>query len=83
MDVLKKLFPYAWSKGNGDSNAFVVGIIIHVLVLIFGGLVVGLPAALVPIGIVKWLCGVAGTLLDLYALVSLILLILVKCKVLK
>ena len=84
MDVLKQIFPFAWKWGKADQNGFVVGIIISAIVLLLGGGVFNLVAALVSfIPVLPVLISVVGSIVGLYALVTLVLTILVKCDVLK
>ena len=79
MDSLKKIFPLSF-KYTGSVANLVIGILIYLVVGVLGGLVIGLTAI---IPIVNIVCGLLGTLLDLYVVAGLVIQILVHCKVLK
>ena len=81
MDTLKKIFPFAWKWGKDE---FVKGVVLHALVILFGGVVFNIVAAIVSfIPVLPWLVSVVGFVVGLYALVSLILQILIKVDVIK
>lgn len=84
MEKLAKFFPFAF-KGNDNQKNFVWGIVIHAVVMLFApmvatavagiiGFVLGLTIILAPLAIViAGLLGFCGSLVSLYALVSLII----------
>lgn len=85
MDTLKKIFPMSW-KFTADVSNFVVGIIIYIVLCVPVGIVLGLAKMIVewiPLvgNILVWALGVIGGLVGLYAIIGLVLLILVYCKV--
>lgn len=87
MDTLKKIFPMSW-KFTADVSNFVVGIIIYIVLCVPVGIVLGLAKMIVewiPLvgNILVWALGVIGGLVGLYAIIGLVLLILVYCKVIK
>lgn len=87
MDTLKKIFPMSW-KFTADVSNFVVGIIIYIVLCVPVGIVLGLAKIIVewiPLvgNILVWALGVIGGLVGLYAIIGLVLLILVYCKVIK
>lgn len=87
MDTLKKIFPMSW-KFTADVSNFVVGIIIYIVLCVPVGIVLGLAKIIVewiPLvgNVLVWALGVIGGLVGLYALIGLVLLILVYCKVIK
>ena len=79
MDLLKKIFPLSWKFADSGKN-LAIGIIIHIIAAIVGALIIGILAAIPVVGIIA---GIAGALIDLYALVGIILEILVFAKVIK
>lgn len=85
MDTLKKIFPMSW-KFTADVSNFVVGIIIYIVLCVPVGIVLGLAKIIVewiPLvgNVLVWALGVIGGLVGLYAIIGLVLLILVYCKV--
>lgn len=87
MDTLKKIFPMSW-KFTADVSNFVVGIIIYIVLCVPVGIVLGLAKMIVewiPLvgNVLVWALGVIGVLVGLYAIIGLVLLILVYCKVIK
>lgn len=85
MDTLKKIFPMSW-KFTADVSNFVVGIIIYIVLCVPVGIVLGLAKIIVewiPLvgNVLVWALGVIGVLVGLYAIIGLVLLILVYCKV--
>lgn len=87
MDSLKKIFPLSW-KFTADVSNFIVGIIIYIVLCVPVGIVLGLAKMIVewiPVvgNILVWALGVVGGLVGIYALIGLVLLILVYCKVIK
>lgn len=85
MDTLKKIFPMSW-KFTADVSNFVVGIIIYIVLCVPVGIVLGLAKMIVewiPLvgNVLVWALGVIGGLVGLYAIIGLVLLILVYCKV--
>lgn len=85
MDTLKKIFPMSW-KFTADVSNFVVGIIIYIVLCVPVGIVLGLAKMIVewiPLvgNVLVWALGVIGVLVGLYAIIGLVLLILVYCKV--
>lgn len=85
MDVLKKIFPLSW-KFTASVGNLVVGIILYLVLGFLFGAVAGLATILVgwiPLvgSLLIWALGIVGSLVGIYALVGLIILILVYCKV--
>jgi hypothetical protein len=80
MDILKKVFPFAFNAKKNDVASLVIAILIFLVIGIVGGFVIGLCAH---IPVVNILCGIAGGLLDLYAVGGIVLSVLSFCEVLK
>ena len=79
MKQLKKYFPYAF-KSKPDVTALVVHIIVHIVVGALIGVITGLLTKIPVVGIIFSLL---GGLIDLYVLISLVLVVLDYLKVLK
>lgn len=79
MEMLKKIFPYAFAQKK-DVAALVINILVHIVVGFVIGLVIGL---LDFIPVVGTLLGIVGKVVELYLTVSLVLSILDYFKVLK
>ena len=87
MDILKKIFPLSW-KFTKDVANFIIGIVLHLLLSVIFGLVAGLATLIVgwiPVvgAVLIWALSVIGSVIGIYALVGLVILILVYCKVIK
>ncbi|MBR2354533.1 MAG: hypothetical protein IKA76_08540 [Clostridia bacterium] len=87
MDILKKLFPLSF-KTMKEVKDLVIGIVVYLIVAILAGVAIFLATLItgwIPgVGaLVGWVLGLAGGLIDLYALVGIILQILVYTKVIK
>lgn len=78
MDILKKIFPFAFK--STEKNEFIVSLVIHGLGAIIGGLIIGLLATLPVVGVLFTLM---GSLVDVYCLGGIALSILVFLKVLE
>lgn len=78
MDILKKLFPTAFTAN--DVKPLIISLIIYVLIDIVCGFVIGLLAKIPILGIIFSLL---GSIVGLYALVGIVLSILVFLKVVK
>ena len=80
MDILKKLFPLSFKTKEKNVQDLIVNIIIYIVVAAIGGLIIGLLAKLPLIGFVF---GLVGGIIDLYATIGIVLVVLVFLKVLK
>ena len=78
MDMLKKFFPYSFDVK--DLGNLIVKIIVYVVIGAVAGILIGLLAGIPIVGI---LFSIAGSLVDLYVVIGIILAILVFCKILK
>ena len=79
MEVLKKVFPYAFAAKK-DVAALVINILIHIVV----GAVIGFVFSLLSIiPIVGLIIDLLGTLIDLYITASLLLSVLDYFKIFK
>ena len=80
MDILKKVFPFAFNCKKGDVAGLVIAILIFLVIGVIGGFIIGLCAH---IPVVNILCGIAGALVDLYAVGGIVLALLTYFEVLK
>lgn len=78
MDILKKIFPFAF--GTKDVSSLIIKIVIHVLIGALAGAVLGIMSAVPLVGVFASL--IMGVV-DLYVLADLVILILSYTKVLK
>lgn len=79
MDMLKKIFPFAFTDKK-DVASLVIYVIIHVV----AGAVLGVISALLAfIPVFGFLIGLVFSLVDLYILISLVLCFLDYFKILK
>lgn len=76
MDVLKKIFPLAFSVKEKDSNAFVIQLIIAIVALVVVGVVLGILAAIVPFLFALGLFALVGSLAELYIIADIVFCIL-------
>lgn len=76
MDVLKKIFPLAFSVKEKDSNAFVIQLIIAIVALVVVGVVLGILAAIVPFLFALGLFALVGSLVELYVIADIVFCIL-------
>ena len=74
MDVLKKIFPLAFSVKQKDTNAFVIQLIIAIVALIVVGVVLGILIAFVPS--LFGLFALVGSLVELYVTADIVFCIL-------
>ena len=79
MDMLKKLFPFAFTN-KADILALVINLIVQ---LVAGALIGWVFALLAQIPFIGWLLGTIGSLIGLYILVSIVLSVLDYLKILK
>ena len=79
MEALKKFFPFSFAKKN-DVTALVISILIQLAVGVVAGVLIGVLAKIPIVGIIAAL---AGGLVDLYVVVSIVLTVLDYLKVLK
>ena len=79
MEMLKKIFPYAFAAKK-DVTALVINILVHIVVGFVIGLVIGLLDCIPFVGL---LLDIVGKIVELYLLVSLVLSLLDYFKVLK
>jgi hypothetical protein len=95
MDILRKFFPFAF-KYAGDTNQFVVGILIHVILWFVIPVIVAcvlefIGAFLCIIPIIGWILGpilmmlgaLVSFIISFYGLAGLVINILVYTKVIK
>ncbi len=87
MDILKKLFPLSFKKMS-EVKELIIAIVVYLVVAILAGVAIFLATLIVgwiPVvgALVGWLLGIVGSLIDLYALVGIVLVILVYTKVIK
>ena len=80
MDFLKKICPFAFKCKKNDVASLVIAIVIFLVIGIVGGAVIALCAN---IPVINILCGLAGSLLDLYAIGGIVLSILCFLEVIK
>ncbi len=78
MDILKKIFPHAFTVK--DVTSLIIKIVIYVLIGGIGGAIIGLLGS---IPVVCWFTNIFGTIIGLYALGGVILSILVFLKIVK
>ena len=79
MEMLKKIFPYAFAAKK-DVTALVINILVHIVVGFVIGLVIGLLDFIPVVGL---LLDIVGKIVELYLLGSLVLSLLDYFKVLK
>lgn len=79
MDILKKIFPISF-KFTGSVANIIIGIIIYLLIGIVGGVAIALTSFVPFVG---WLCGILGTVVDLYVVGGIVILFLAHFKVIK
>jgi hypothetical protein len=85
MELLKKIFPFSFKKSDDVAN-LVISIILHIVVAILAGAVIGLANLIVgwiPVvgAIIGWALGVIGSLIELYVIAGIVIKILVYAKV--
>ncbi len=81
MNMLKSFFPFAFKVTEKDVKSLVISIIIHLVAGLVVSIVLGLVGNILPI--LGWLCGIVGSVVDLYCLVGIILAVLNFFNVLK
>jgi len=86
MDLLKKFFPYSY--GAKEVKDLVIKIIVYVVAMVIGGAMLGLVNLIVgwlPLigGIIGWVLGLAGSLIEIYCVAGIVLLVLDYFKILK
>ena len=74
MDVLKKIFPLAFSVKEKDSNAFVIQLIIAIVALVVVGAALWILTAIVPF--LFGLFALVGSLVELYVIADIVFCIL-------
>ena len=72
MEMLKKIFPYAFAEKK-DVTALVINILVHIVVGFVVGLVIGLLDFIPVVGL---LLDIVGKVVELYLTVSLVLSVL-------
>ena len=77
MKSLKIYFPFAFTEKK-DIMALVVNVVLHIVAGWAAGIVLGIIGILPIIGL---LAGLAGAVVELYLLVSMILSVLDYCKI--
>lgn len=87
MELLKKIFPFSFKKSD-DVASLVLSILLHIVVAILAGAVIGLANLIVgwiPVAgaIIGWALGVVGSLVELYVIAGIVIKILVYAKVIK
>lgn len=80
MDLLKKIFPFAF-KDTKTNNGLIIAIIYHIVAAFVVGLlcgVIGWIVGFIPIlgDIIGWIVGIIGSCVGLYALIGIALAIL-------
>ena len=84
MDILKKIFPFAFKVEAKETNSLVTSIIIHVGAAIAYSIVSALLGWLLSkVPFVGALLGMLGSLVGLYCTGGVVLSVLKFCKVLK
>ena len=78
METVKKFFPPAFKAE--DVKSLVIALVVYVLIDVVCGAVIGLLAKIPVLGIIF---GILGSLVGLYALVSVVLSILAFLKIVK
>lgn len=79
MDTIKKLFPFSF-KEKKTVGELVVNIIIHALVGLVAGILIGLLSRIPVVGI---LVALVGGLVDIYITAGIVFSVLNYCKVVK
>ena len=74
MDVLKKIFPLAFSVKEKDTNAFVIQLIIAIVALVVVGAALWILTAFVPF--LFGLFALVGSLVELYVIADIVFCIL-------
>lgn len=83
MELLRSLFPFAFTKKEAVSN-LVISVIIQVVISVAVGAVFGLVAGLLKdIPLVPWLLGTVGSLVGVYFTASIVLTFLYYFNVIK
>ena len=87
METLKKFFPLSFKRLD-SVGSLIVGILLYLVVGIVAGALIWLATFLtiwIPLvgGLVGWVLGIAGALVDIYVLAGIVIQILAYCKVLK
>lgn len=87
MDILQKLFPLSFKKMS-EVKELIIAIVVYLVVAILAGVAIFLATLIVgwiPVlgALIGWLLGIVGAIIDLYALVGIILVILVYTKIIK
>ncbi len=80
MDILKQIFPIAFK--SADKNEFISSLIIHIILMIVGGALLGVIAAL-DVAVINWLLGIVGSILELYCIAGIAISILIFLKIMK
>ena len=87
MSTLKTFFPLSWKYSKDIAN-LIIGIIIHLVLEVLIGALIGLATMItgwIPVvgALVAWVLGIVSSLLGLYILAGIVLLILLFLKVIK
>ncbi|MBR5290016.1 MAG: hypothetical protein IKU28_03370 [Erysipelotrichaceae bacterium] len=77
MKSFKKYFPFAFTEKK-DIAAVVVNVVLHIVAGWIAGIVLGIVGFLPVIGLIA---GLAGAVVELYLLVSMVLSVLDYCKI--
>ena len=80
MDMLKKIFPFSFNVKEKDVTSLIVSILIYIAVMIVSGIVMAL-LSLIPI--VSLLTGIAGWVVELYAVGGIVISVLNFFNILK
>ena len=80
MDMLKKIFPFSFNVKEKDVTSLIVSILIYIAVMIVSGIVMAL-LSLIPI--VNLLTGIAGWVVELYAVGGIVISVLNFFNILK
>jgi uncharacterized membrane protein AbrB (regulator of aidB expression) len=79
MELLKKIFPFSFTKKDGIA-ALIINILIYLVVGIVVGFLIGILAKIPVVGLI---IGLVGGLADLYITAGIVMSILDYCKVFK
>ena len=83
MDLLKKIFPFAFAEKK-DVATLVIHVILQIVAVALLGVVIGVIVKLLGwIPLLAWLLGIVSSLAELYVLINLVLTFLDYFKILK
>ncbi len=87
METLKKIFPLSF-KYTGSVANLIIGVLVYLVVGIVAGALIWLASAItgwIPVlgGILGWVLGILGALVDVYVIAGIVVQFLSHFKVLK